>query len=151
MFDIYILIGLLLLGFVFGKMNEAKHYRSINKREQALVNLPTTNSKFTLGNEDDITHHKLVTGHVVVSVDYFKRMLAGLRNIFGGSVQAYETLLDRARREAVLRMKESCQNADELINLRIETSSISKGKGNSIGSVEVLAYATALYRESNAA
>jgi uncharacterized protein YbjQ (UPF0145 family) len=55
--------------------------------------------------------------------------------------------LDRARREAILRMKESCKKADEIINLRIETSSISKGRGRSIGSVEVLAYATALYRE----
>lgn len=147
MFDLYILIGLILLGYGFGKMNERRHYRSINKREQSLVGLATTSSKFTLGNQNNITRLELVTGHVVISVDYFKRLLAGLRNIFGGSVQAYETLLDRARREAVLRMKESCKNADELINLRIETSSISKGRGNSIGSVEVLAYATALYRE----
>jgi len=147
MFDLYILIGLILLGYGFGKMNERRHYRSINKRELSLVGLATTSSKFTLGNQNNITRLELVTGHVVISVDHFKRLLAGLRNIFGGSVQAYETLLDRARREAVLRMKESCKNADELINLRIETSSISKGRGNSIGSVEVLAYATALYRE----
>ncbi len=150
MYDLYILLGLLLLGYVFGKMNEARHYRSIKKREQALMNLATTSSKVTLGRQDNITRRELVTGNVVISVDYFKRMLAGLRNLFGGSVQAYETLVDRARREAVLRMKESCQNADEVINLRIETSSISKGNGNSIGSVEVLAYATALYRESGA-
>lgn len=147
MLDLYILIGLILLGYGFGKVNERRHYRSINKRELSLVSLATTSSKFTLGNQNNITRLELVTGHVVISVDYFKRLLAGLRNIFGGSVQAYETLLDRARREAVLRMKESCKNADELINLRIETSSISKGRGNSIGSVEVLAYATALYRK----
>ena len=84
---------------------------------------------------------------MVISVDYFKRLLASLRNFFGGSIQAYETLLDRARREAILRMKENCKNADEIINLRIETSSISKGKRNTIGSVEVLAYGTALYRD----
>ncbi|MCI5128213.1 MAG: hypothetical protein D3907_06860, partial [Candidatus Electrothrix sp. AUS3] len=33
---------------------------------------------------------------------YFKRIVAGLRNIFGGNVQSYETLVDRARREAVI-------------------------------------------------
>jgi uncharacterized protein YbjQ (UPF0145 family) len=147
MFDLYILLGLVLLGYGFGKLNERNHYRSIIKREKALINLATTNSKYSLGSLQNINRQELVTGHVVISVDYFKRMLAGLRNIFGGSVQAYETLLDRARREAVLRMKESCEKADEIINLRIETSSISKGRGNSIGSVEVLAYATALYRE----
>jgi uncharacterized protein YbjQ (UPF0145 family) len=147
MFELYTLFGLLMLGYVFGKINERKHYRSILKREQELINLPTTTSKVSLGNPDNIIKLELVTGHVVISVDYFKRLLAGLRNIFGGSVQAYETLVDRARREAILRMKERCKNANEIINLRIETSSISKGKGNSIGSVEVLAYATALYRE----
>ncbi len=80
-----------------------------------------------------------------LSVDYFKRVLAALRNIFGGNVQSFETLLDRARREAILRLKESCSDADEIINLRIETSSISKGGDNKIGCVEVLAYGTAIY------
>lgn len=150
MYDLYLLIGLLLLGFVFGKINERKHYRSITKREKHWVNLPTTSSKYTLGSDQNVVNQELVTGNVVISVDYFKRMLAGLRNIFGGSIQAYETLVDRARREAILRLKESCPDADEIINLRIETSSISKGNNNRIGSVEVLAYATALYRERSA-
>ena len=114
MWDLYFLIGLVLLGYGFGKINERNHYRSIKKREQTLVGLATTSSKFTLGNQDNVTHLELVTGHVVISVDYFKRLLSGLRNIIGGSVQAYETLLDRARREAILRMKENCQNADEI-------------------------------------
>lgn len=149
MSDLYILFGLLLLGFVFGKINERKHYKSIFRREELLINLPTSNSKYTLGDESNVIEQKLVTGSVVISVDYFKRLLAGLRNIFGGSIQAYETLVDRARREAVLRLKESCTDADEIINLRIETSSISKGNGSRIGSVEVLAYATALYRDAS--
>ena len=82
---------------------------------------------------------------MVVSVDYFKRILAKFRNFFGGNVQSYETLIDRARREAVLRMKESCQDADMIINLRLETSSITKGSGKQVGSVEVLSYGTAIY------
>ncbi|MDF3037266.1 MAG: hypothetical protein K0S28_2540, partial [Paucimonas sp.] len=65
--------------------------------------------------------------------------------IVGGPVQSYETLLDRARREAILRMKESCPDADQIINLRIETSSISEGAKNTVSSVEVLAYGTAVY------
>jgi uncharacterized protein YbjQ (UPF0145 family) len=99
-----------------------------------------------MGNNAPISHAELVHGHVVISVDYFKQILAGLRNLFGGTIQAYETLLDRARREAVLRLKESCPTANEILNLRIETSSISKGgSGDRIGSVEVLAYGTAIY------
>ncbi|MFT6733724.1 MAG: hypothetical protein ACJAS9_001914 [Polaribacter sp.] len=49
-------------------------------------------------------------------MDYFKRFLAGLRNIFGGRVVTYESLVDRARREAILRMKEKCPAAPSLIN-----------------------------------
>lgn len=140
-----IFLVLLALGFIFGKLAESRHYRSIHARELALVELPTISNKKPIGTHSPIHHSELVHGHVVISVDYFKQILAGLRNLFGGTIQSYETLLDRARREAVLRMKEQCPKADQILNLRIETSSISKGDGERIGSVEVLAYGTAIY------
>jgi uncharacterized protein YbjQ (UPF0145 family) len=96
-------------------------------------------------NQGEIAQSKLVAGSVVISVDYFKRILAGLRAIVGGRIQSYETLLDRARREAVLRMKEQVRSTDMILNLRIETSSISKGRRQkSVGTVEALAYGTAI-------
>ncbi len=140
---------LIALGYFFGRMAENRHYRSIQKREQAFLSLPTTSSKKPMSEIEHIRHAQLVQGNVVISVDYFKRFLATLRNIFGGTIQAYETLLDRARREAVLRLKESCPEADQIINLRLETSSISKGDSERIGSVEVLAYGTAIYLHGN--
>jgi uncharacterized protein YbjQ (UPF0145 family) len=60
---------------------------------------------------------------------------------------SYETLIDRARREAILRMKEQARSADAIVNFRIETSSISKGgrrRGKTVGTVEALAYGTAI-------
>ena len=110
-----------------------------------MVATPNHPCKYVLGDDREVDHCHLVNGSMVVSVDYFKRILAMLRIFFGGNVQSYETLIDRARREAVLRMKESCPGADQVINLRLETSSITKGKGKQIGSVEVLAYGTAVY------
>lgn len=145
MLDLYFLLALVVTGFIVGQYLEKRHYQSIYKRERALVNLVTTCSKHAVGDIPPVTDRRLVQGSVVVSVDYFKRLLAALRNFFGGNVRAYETLVDRARREAILRLKESCPDASQIINLRIETSSISKGRKNQIGSVEVLAYATALY------
>jgi len=145
MIELSIFIALLALGYGFGTMAEKKHYKSIQEREREFLTLPTTTSKKPMGNLPTIQNCKLVSGSVVISVDYFKRILAGLRNFFGGNVSAYETLLDRARREAVLRMKESCPDATQLINIRIETSSIYKGARQQIGSVEVLAYGTAIY------
>lgn len=145
MYDLVVFVVLLLLGFGFGTAIEKRHYKSIRKREAEWVHLPTIMLKKPLDPEN-ISHIRLVNGSVVISIDFFKKFVAGLVNIFGGNVSAYETLLDRARREAILRMKERAGNASEIINVRIETSSISKSTRNSIGSVEVLAYGTAIYR-----
>lgn len=138
-------ITLLLLGFFVGRYQESRHFSSIRQREAELVVLPNTNSRYQLIPMQQIERSELVTGSVVISIDYFKRTVAGLRNLIGGPVQSYETLLDRARREAMLRMKESCPGASQIINVRVETSSIYNAAGNGIGSVELLAYGTAIY------
>jgi uncharacterized protein YbjQ (UPF0145 family) len=145
MIQLYVFVVLVIVGYFIGHRQEKKHYASIEQRELTMLNLVTTNSKRPIGTLPPIREVRLVNGSVVISVDFFKRLLATLRNFFGGNVLSYETLLDRARREAILRLKESCPGAYQIINLRIETSSISQGGNNKIGSVEVLAYATAIY------
>ena len=145
MWDLYFFISLIITGYIFGQIHERRHYASLKKRELEMVQMVMTNSKRPLGELGPIMEAKLVQGGVVISVDYFKRIVTSLRNFFGGNIRGYETLVDRARREAILRLKESCPDATQIINLRLETSSIYKGRGNQIGSVEVLAYATALY------
>jgi len=143
-----IIIILILLGYFFGQRAEKKHYQSILSREKQWLKRPAHSNKHVLGRHNQkISRSHLVIGNVVISVDYFKRVLAALRNIFGGNVRSYETLIDRARREAVLRLNESCPEADQIINLRLETSSIFKGERKQTGSVEVLAYGTAVYFE----
>ncbi|MGB5413298.1 MAG: heavy metal-binding domain-containing protein, partial [Polyangiales bacterium] len=78
--------------------------------------------------------------------DHFKRFLSGFRMIFGGEIRSYSSLIDRARREAVLRMKESQPDADAFLNTRLETSTISSTAGNEgMGTIEVLAYGTAVH------
>lgn len=133
------------LGYFFGRRAERLHFESIHAREKDWLHLPATASKHPLIKGRAVTDAKLVTGSMVVSIDYFKRALGALRNIIGGSVQSYETLLDRARREAVLRLKESCKGADEVVNLRLETSSISGKQPGTVACVEVVAYGTAIY------
>jgi uncharacterized protein YbjQ (UPF0145 family) len=95
--------------------------------------------------EESIRSARLVYGSAVISVDYFKRILASLRNIFGGKVKSYESLVDRARREAMLRMKAMAGDATVIVNVRIETSAIGKqSKRKNIGCLEAVAYGTAL-------
>ncbi|XOB61263.1 YbjQ family protein [Campylobacterota bacterium DY0563] len=145
MYDLIIFLILLIMGYLFGTLAERKHYKSIKKREQEFISLPTIMLKKPLNNEN-IIDSRLVNGSVVISIDFFKKFVAALINIFGGNISTYETLVDRARREAILRMKEDATDANEIINIRIETSSISKN-AKAIGTVEVLAYGTAIYRE----
>jgi len=134
----------LVLGYVFGQMNEKRHYRSIFAREKAQLLRPVTAGRFPVTPGQPL-RCELVSGSVVVSVDYFKRAAAALRGVVGGPIKSYESLLDRAKREAVLRLKESCPDAHEIVNLRLETASLSKNTKGAIGSVEVFAFATALY------
>jgi len=144
--DIAIILLPITLGYFFGRYAENKHYKSILARENKFRKLPTSNWKIPLPMQGNIVEARLVTGSVVISIDYFKRILAGLRNVFGGRIRSYETLVDRARREAILRMKEQCPGASQIINVRIETSSISQNASKgTIGSVEALAYGTALF------
>lgn len=148
MTELFILLVLLAMGYITGQILEKIHYRSILKREADLRNIPVIASKHP---PRDFLPCKttLVAGNVVISVDYFKKFVAGLRMLVGGRVASYESLIDRARREAVLRMKEAARNknAEYVFNIKMETSSISKGRRNTIGSVEVLAYGTALIRD----
>jgi len=98
-----------------------------------------------------VKHAELVTGNVAISLDFFKRILASLRNIFGGRVKSFESLLDRARRKAIIRMKlkARAQGATLIYNLRLETASIVKSAGSIMGSVEVVAYGTAIIESTD--
>jgi uncharacterized protein YbjQ (UPF0145 family) len=143
--DLIIFLVLLGLGYGFGRIAEQRHFRSIIRREKTLSYLPVIASRFPPAKLPP-PKTCLVSGSVVVSVDYFKRFLARLRNLVGGRVKSYESLLDRARREAILRMKQQASElgATMVFNIKLETASISKGRKQKVGAVEVLAYGTAI-------
>lgn len=139
-------VALLVLGFVAGSIAERRHYASIRQRERDLLRLPALT--FEAPSTWTVRRGALVAGSVVVSLDYFKRFLAGLKSLIGGRLRSYETLLDRARREAVLRMKEDARRRgfDAVANVRLETSSIASARRNGKGvtGLEVLAFGTAV-------
>ena len=145
--DLSFFLALMVIGYSCGTIAEKRHYKSIIKREQELVKLMVVNAEGRFA-EGAVRSSFLVNGSTVVSNDYFKRLLAILRNIVGGRVKAYESLIDRSRREAILRMKEKAraEGADMIVNLRLETSTIgrSANKKNRVGSIETLAYGTAV-------
>lgn len=144
MFDLLLFLTLLVCGFVFGQIAEKRHFRSIIEREAELRAILCFSERTPPAQER--VEARLVSGSVVISVDFFKRFIADLRNFFGGRVSAYESLLERARREAILRMKDDAASggAGSIWNVRLETTSIHKGNRQSVGAIEVIAYGTAL-------
>jgi len=148
LFQLGLFLLLMVFGYAFGSFAERRHYASIRRREAELQELVVVASKFIPSEDMHSAETRLVTGSVVISIDYFKRFVAGLRSLVGGRVSSYESLIDRARREAILRMKEEArqQGAHAVFNIKLETASIYKGRRQQVGSVEVLAYGTAVLR-----
>lgn len=144
--DIIILLSLLVLGFWFGRRAEKKHYASIAERHKTFANIAVFNGKQVPQALLDNQEGQLVCGSVVIGQDYFKLIAASLRGFFGGRLSNYESIVDRARKEAILRMKAEARRlgSEIIFNVKIETSSISKGgRQNKANSIEVLAYGTA--------
>lgn len=138
---------LLIIGFSAGTIAERRHYKSIRRREDELRDIMVFALR-TPPDEMRPCRTEMVAGSVVVGMDYFKTFLATIKNIVGGRVSSYETLLDRARREAVLRMKQEARDlgARAVFNVKFSTANIMSGdkKNKGSGCVEVIAYGTAI-------
>ncbi len=142
---LWLTLGFLVLGFIFGRIAEQRHLKSLAKREAELADIMVISDRNAPNRYAGDTG--LVMGSVVLSNDYFKLLLAGIRGIFGGNIKSYETLLMRARREAILRMKAEARQAGarSVYNVKLNTSIIGEGGRKQTTSVEVLAYGTAVY------
>lgn len=145
--QIGIFVVLFGLGYFVGGFLERKHLASLTEREEATKGVLSVPLK-SLPGVDASADSALVMGSVVVSVDYFKRVAAALRGLVGGRIGAYETMLARARREAILRMKGDAiaRGFDAVLCVRLETSRLANAmqQGKGTAGVEVLAYGTAI-------
>ena len=140
---------LLLLGALVGTRLERAHYRRIREREARMREFRVMTLR-TLPEDWSVEACDLVTGSVVISLDYFKRFLARLRMLIGGRLRSYEPLLDRARREALLRLKEEAalRGFHAVFGVRLETSRVANANGNGTAGVEILAFGTAVKRSA---
>lgn len=144
-FNWIIFLVLLALGYFVGRWKERAHFKSIREREAQYADVLAFAVRFP---PDVVTPQdcRLVAGSVVISSDYFKQFVAGLRTLIGGRLSSYESLLDRARREATLRMKEEARRFGSklVINVKVESTTVSGGARKGLPAMEVIAYGTAL-------
>ncbi len=140
-------LALLVVTYFIGSYLESRHFASIRAREERWRGFPALTFQ-TVPEGWQAVEVDVAQGSTVVSIDYFKRFLAGLRGLFGGRIKSYEPLLDRARREALLRMVDDAitRGFDAVVNVRVETSRLasSRADGKGTAGVEMLAYGTAV-------
>lgn len=144
----YVLTPVLMGGaWITGTLLEKRHFEDLLRLESGSREI------LALTIEDvpkgwEVADCDLVLGNVVISQDYFKRIVANLKGIFGGRIGVYEPLLERARREALVRMKEQARahGHDTIINVRIETSPLARARSDAKGTagVEIMAFGTAV-------
>ncbi|MFC6963755.1 YbjQ family protein [Halocatena marina] len=82
----------------------------------------------------------MVRGNTIRARNVGRDITQGLRNIVGGELKAYTTLLSDSREEALKRMEDAAEElgADAVVNVRFETSGVANG------AAELLAYGTAV-------
>jgi uncharacterized protein YbjQ (UPF0145 family) len=134
---------LMLVGFFAGTYIEKKHLEDLSDREYRTRQLKIVNigAKTPIPEAD---RAKLFVGSVVVSSDFFKTFIAGWINFFGGRIGVFELLVERGRREAILRMKEDAikWGARQVVNVRLETAELGGHTSGGIVAVEIIAYGT---------
>ena len=140
------------LGYVVGRWREQTHLKSLATREATLGHIVMTDLK-TIASPGEVSGADLVMGEAVIASDYFKSFATQLRKLVGGEMKSMQSLVDRARREALVRMLEQADRAGatEVHNVRLETSNIRSATSGSKGaiSVEMLAFGTAIVRGQN--
>ena len=145
------LFVLLLLGWTCGTLAERKHIRSLRKREALLSDMLLTDIKTFPGGVVPGTKTALVVGEAVIATDYLKSFLAALRKIFGGELRSYLSLLDRARREAMLRIMAQArlEGCNAICNVRLETAAIGGMARKGAAMVAIIASGTAYCRPTD--
>ena len=147
---IFLLVPLvfIVLGIVIGGFNAREHLKSLDRRERALSSITVNNLK-RIHDPDSAIRGKMVMGQVVIATDYFKSFATAMRNLVGGEMRSAQGLMNRGRREALVRMLEQAKHldADEVWNVRFGFSNISQMRGKSGAmQVEVVAWGTAVQR-----
>jgi uncharacterized protein YbjQ (UPF0145 family) len=142
-------VVLLMIGLFAGRANERRHFRELTANEASLRDIETSSAR---GSAHEFHKGTLVVGSVVIAEDYFKRVAAGLKSLVGGNIKSYESLLERGRREAIVRMKQEARRlgSTHVVNVRLETASLSEDwrAQRPMFSAEFIAYGTALLPHS---
>ncbi|MBL4789013.1 MAG: heavy metal-binding domain-containing protein [Kordiimonadaceae bacterium] len=138
--NIYQAIGIGGLGWLIATLYERRHNRQMGEREALLSDIKLSTTK-NIGK--NAASGVMICGSVVVAHDFFRTLIIQFRKIIGGNIKAYERLVVRGRREALIRLREDARlrGFDRVVNIRYGSSRIT---GMFITAIEMVAYGTGI-------
>ena len=96
----------------------------------------------------DVESSLLVMSSITVGPSWWQMLLGGWKNFFGGEIKSFDKMLLYGRRKVLhdMRVQALQQGFDEVINVRVETSMITKKsqKDDRTAGYEFIAYGTAI-------
>ena len=141
-------LSVFIIGALWGRRAERLHFEDLNRREKLYADFPIYNWR-KVPEDFEVSASAFVSGAVVISEDAGKRLLARFRNVIGGNIKSYETLMDRGRREACLRMFEQAKasGANAILNVRYDTADLTTQREKQAApiGIEVLVFGTAVH------
>ncbi len=148
-FQVGFFLFFIILGYVAGTIAERRHWANLAEREASNGEFLVTQLKSFPAFVTGSTPPQLIVAESAIGSDYFKTFLAKVRGLFGGEVRSYQSLLDRARREATQRAIEQARQLgyNALCNLRLDSADIGGNSKSSkgIAMVTIIASATAYH------
>lgn len=141
-----VFVLLAVIGYWRGRRNERAHLRWLADEEKRLAHVLVFATRYPPAMEGDqrALDPVMLSGSVVVASDFFRLLVASLRKVVGGNYVAHERLLERARRHALIKLKQQAseQGVRMVFNLRYGTARISDPRRGEATQVEVLAWGT---------
>lgn len=141
--ELLIFVAVIAIGYFNGRRIERRHLAELKQREAAAADVLVFATRYPPPG-DAALDPVLLSGGVVIAADAFKMFASGLRKFVGGRFNAFEMLVQRARREAMLRLKEEARakGCRMVFNLRVETTMVVNGAHGGSSAVEALVYGT---------
>jgi len=150
-FSIFLSVGPWLFSWLIGNWHQGRIIDRLATEEKSLNDSGAghpINNLSKPSKDTNIENSMLVMSSISVGPSWWQMMLGGWKNFFGGRIESYDKMLGYGRRKVLhdMRVQALQQGFDEVINVRVETSMVSKkSKGDDkTAGYEFIAYGTAI-------
>jgi uncharacterized protein YbjQ (UPF0145 family) len=135
--------------WLFGNLHQNKLLLKLDTEEKSLVgNVNPVSNLSKPSQARQIDSSSLVMESISVGPSWWQMIMGSIKGLFGGKINSYDKMLTYGRRVVIhrLRMQAIQSGFDEVINLRVETSMISKKskRDDKTAAYEFTAYGTAI-------